>query len=577
MSNPLPSEESGPSVGSASRNVSARDFWSERARETVHSWREMFARRSIFTDLSSGLTVAFVALPLNLALAIACGVPAAVGITTAVIAGLVAGLFGGSRLQISGPAAAMVPLVVEIIHRHGLDGLLVATFVSGVLQVGLGAVRIGRFVQAIPVSVVNGFITGIGLLIIGGQLPRLLSLPADVSSVSGMVTSLSWTGSVDWTGVGLGVFLLVCVMTLPKLSRRLPAALIGLAIVTPIAYYLSLGVSTIGVLPTTFPSLTLPPFLNVDLVQLLPAALAMTALGSIESLLSAVVVDSMVDLPRHSANQELVGQGLANIASSLFVGLPVTGVIVRSSVAVQSGGRTRLVSVSHALALLAMMMVAASVVAEIPRAALAGILIATGLRLTEVHELRRVWRISRFEAGIFIATAAGIVLTDFIVGVALGLVLALVHFAHTQRSLGIEVTTHVRDEAGEVERLLSSRNEKGNGGDVAILRIEGPIFFASHSGLEGLLSGRAQPRYLIIDMGGVPHIDLTGLDTLSGLVRDLDKRGTRVLVARASEFVEKRLESAGVTALTIGGMVHPSVGWALRAIGNHEFALAPPA
>jgi SulP family sulfate permease len=275
----------------------------------------------------------------------------------------------------------------------------------------------------------------------------------------------------------------------------------------------------------------------------------------------------MARTPRHSSDQELVGQGLANVTSALFGGLPVTGVIVRSSVAVQSGGRTRLAPVTHAVALLAMMLVAAPYVARVPIAGLAGILLFVGQRLVAWHELRTMWRISRFEAAIFVATMLGIVFTDFIDGVMIGLILALVNFAHTQRQLGVNVTAMAMDEPGEVGRLLGAN---GDALDVAVVRVEGPIFFASHQHLEALASKSTLPNYLIFDLAGVPTIDVTGVETFKGLIERLEARGTRAVLARAPEAVRLRLERAGVASHALGGTVFPTVARALAAVAAHE-------
>lgn len=544
---------------------SAKTYWLARARETASSWRQMFAMRSFPGDLVAGLTVAFIALPLNLALAVACGLPPGIGLITAVVAGIVAGLLGGSRLQVSGPAAAMVPLVLEIVTRHGVEGMVVAAFLTGIFQILLGFARVGRFVQTIPTSVITGFMTGIGLLILAGQIPRLFGLPADVKSVSGMVTDVGWTAQVHWIGLALGASVFVGMFVFPRIARWLPAALIGIVVVTVVAAVAKLDVATVGAIPSGLPAPGLPDFSKVNLVSLLPEVFAMTALASAESLLSAVVVDSMSKSPRHSSNQELVGQGVANILSSFFGGMPVTGVIVRSSVAVQTGGKTRLVSVSHAGWLLVMMVAAGALVALVPMAALAGILIFVGFRLLEVREFIKMWKVSRFEAGIFLATAVGIVLTDFIVGVGIGLILALVHFAHTQRELGIELSSPLVDEPAEIEQLLGPRRLEDHPlpePDVATIRVEGPIYFASHTNLDAILQHRL-PHCLIFDLAEVPLIDVTGLETFRTLLEDLKHRGTRVILIRASAEVAKRLTSARVTDLVEGGQVYPSFDAAL--------------
>lgn len=518
----------------------------------------MVSPKTLPVDLSAGLTVALVALPLNVALAIACGVPASVGIVTAVIGGSVAAMLGGSHLAVTGPAAAMVPLCYEIVQRHGIQGLVVAGFLCGLFQVVLGVARVGRLVQSIPVSVVAGFMSGIGLLILGGQLPRMLGMPAEVKSIAAVARNPGLIKLAQPAAVIIGVTVLAAMILLPKISKKLPAALLALASVTAAVVLFGIAMPNVGAIPRGLPMPKLPSFFSVDLVKILPEAIALTALASVESLLSAVGVDAMAKTPRHSSDQELIGQGLANMASALFGGLPVTGVIVRSSVAVQSGGKTRMTPLSHSFALLLMMVAAASVVARVPIAALGGLLVFIGLRLLEWRELRKMWKISRFEAFVFVATMSGIVLSDFIDGVLIGVVLALIHFAHTQRQLGVSTVND--DEAASLIGI-------DQGDTVAVVRIEGPIFFVSHTGLEELASRKDLPPYLIFDLAGVPLIDVTGLETLRAQIELLKERGTHVLIARASESVQVRLERGKIPGLLFGERLYPHVSDAVAAIG----------
>jgi SulP family sulfate permease len=545
-----------------SNDSPADGFWRGRVQATTRSWREMISPASLPGDLSAGLTVALVALPLNVALAIASGVPASLGITTAVVAGAVAAMTGGSHLAVTGPAAAMVPLCFEIVQRHGIAGLIVAGFLCGLFQVILGVARIGRLVQSIPVSVVAGFMSGIGLLILGGQLPRLMGLPGDIKSIGKIAHQPSLLGQVNLTAVVIGVGVLAAMILLPRINKKIPAALIALAVVTTGVVLMSLKLPDVGAIPRVLPTPRLPPFFSVDIVALLPEALALTALASVESLLSAVSVDAMAKTPRHSSDQELVGQGLANMVSALFGGLPVTGVIVRSSVAVQAGGKTRMTPLSHSAALFLIMVAAAPVVARVPIAALAGLLVFIGLRLLEWRELRKMWKISRFEAFVFVATMLGIVLSDFIDGVLIGIVLSLVHFAHTQRALGVSSVT--LDEPEVVARLLGTADERPG---IGVVRIEGPIFFVSHTGLEELAARAELPPYLVFDLAGVPLIDVTGLETLRAQIERMRERGTNVLIARAAGPVQQRLLLGKVPALLFGERTFDTVNEAIRAVG----------
>lgn len=523
----------------------------------------MFSPATLPGDLSAGLTVALVALPLNVALAIACGVPASYGITTGVIAGAVAALTGGSHLAVTGPAAAMVPLCFEIVQRHGIQGLVVAAFLCGLIQVALGVARVGRLVQSIPISVISGFMSGIGLLILASQLPRVLGLPTELKTMGAVLRAPSVLMQSRPAALLIGGGVLAAMFLLPRISKKLPAALLALAGVTIAVVAWGVVMPVVGQIPRSLPLPRLPPFFSVNIVALLPEAVALAALASVESLLSAVGVDTMAKTERHSSDQELIGQGLANMVSALFGGLPVTGVIVRSSVAVQSGGKTRMTPLFHSAALLLIMLVAAPVVARVPIAALAGLLVFIGLRLLEWRELRKMWRISRFEAFVFVATMAGIVLSDFIDGVLIGVVLSLVYFAHTQRQLGVSTITLDEPEASKLVGVEPGR-------DVAVIRIEGPIFFVSHTGLEELATRKDLPKYLIFDLAGVPLIDVTGVETVRVQIERLGERGTHVLIARACDAVESRLARARVPSLLFGECTFKTVRDALSTIPPDE-------
>jgi sulfate permease, SulP family len=523
------------------------------------SWKEMAAPSSIFTNLSSGVTVACVALPLNVALAIACGLPPHLGLISGVAAGLIGGFFGGARLQITGPEVALMPLTFEIIQRHGITGLIAATMLAGLLQIALGFAKVGRLIHAIPVSVVGGFMSAVGLLVLNSQIPRLLGLPPSYRLVS-QLRGTEWLHYLDTTALLIGLGVIVALILLPKLDRRIPAALLALALVVVICHAFQLNPPNVGKLKAEIPTISMPSWSKINLVALFPEALALALLASIDSLLAALSIDARSKTPRHSPDQELIAQGAANLLSASFGGMPVAGAIVRSMAALQSGASTRLAPITQSVTLAVMLFALGSLVAMIPMAGLAGILLVVGWNLINWRELLAIWKVSRFEAFIFIATAASILFFDFTDGVLMGLILSLTHFAHEQRLLDVALQHPTQDEIGELEHLLpSSTAQPLADKPIAVVRVEGPIFFASHSSLDTICLSAKKCKYLILDLAGVPMIDVTGIASLRALIDKLRDNGTHVAIARSSEEVQNRLLRADLLPHLAGNKLFPTV------------------
>ncbi|WP_050431716.1 SulP family inorganic anion transporter [Chondromyces crocatus] len=530
----------------------------------------MVEPKSVVDNLLSGLTVAFVALPLNLALALACGLPAHIGLITGAITGAIAALIGGSRLQVTGPEVALVPLTFEILQRHGYEGLLCATFLCGILQILIGLARVGRLIHAIPVSVIGGFMAAVGLLVFNSQIPRLLGLPNDVRLVSSM-PGTAWASQLDLFAVGVGVLVMIATVMLPKLHRRLPGGLIGLGAAILLVSALGMTTASVGSITAELPKIAFPPFHGVNLVSLFPEAIALALLASIDSLLAAVAVDAQSKAPRHSSDQELMAQGVANLASSLVGGMPVAGAIVRSAAAVQCGASTRLAALTQSVTLLGLLFLARPLVERLPLAGLAGILLVVGFRLINWRQVLFMWKVSRFEAVVFVMTAMSIVVSDFVGGVLMGLVLSLVHFAHMQRRVDVSLVTAASDEPGEVPRLLDRATRRAPGGAaqlVAVVRVEGPIFFASHTGLQSLTEGGPLPKYLIFDLAGVPLIDFTGIEAFRSVLNRLREQGTAAIITRASDGVTARLRGSGLLEHVTDKRVFSTVAEALTSLGD---------
>lgn len=511
-------------------------------RYLLGEWRTMFRPSTLLSDTLSGASVALVALPLSLAIATASGVEPEVGLITAVVGGVVVALFGGCRLQVSGPAAAMTFLVYEIMTKYGPSGLIVATMMAGVLQILAGVFRLGRFMQFMPRPVIAGFLSGIGLTILSTQLPVILQVEVLHDEEGGALAILWQTlrkfAAAEPSSMAVGLTAAGCMLLLPKVSRRLPAPLIAVVAATllPIAMGWS-NVILLGPLPSGFPSPALPSIPFFEWNELVMSALAIFVLASIESLLSASVVDAMAKQTRVDNDQELVGQGLGNLASALFGGIPVTGVIARSATNIQAGGKTRLSAIIHAGFLLLMMHVLGPWVAKIPMAALAGVLMAVALRMIEVHLLRVLWKGNRAEAAVFLGTTGAILATDLIVGVPVGMVGAFLYVVYEMSQLSVRSVP-----------LGGSGGTPGGEADLAcpsvlVLEVEGPLFFGSGFHLRNVVERVIhQHSCLVIDLFAVPFLDLTGAGLFEEAVESLQSRGVTVVLARPSASVSRRLD-----------------------------------
>lgn len=467
---------------------------------TWSSWREMIEARSIVANLAAGLTIALVALPLNLALALACNLPASVGLVTGAVAGAVGALFGGARLQVTGPEVALAPMTLLIVLDEGPAGLLVATFLCGLFQIGFGVLRLGAVARRVPRPVVGGFMTAIGLLVFDSQLPRLLGLPKDISSVH-EVFDANLLSRIHLEVLAVGALVVATLVLAPRFLPRVPAPLLGLGVATLLALLLP-SVPTVEPLPAGFPTPRLPDFGGLRLSHLIPEALALALLASIDSLLCAASVDARTGGPRTRNDQELVAQGLANMASACVGGMPVAAAVVRSMAAIEARATTRLAPLFQSVCLALALVLFGSAVTHVPLVALAAILLVVGYRLLDIQLLRRLWALDRWEAAILVGTSLAILSTDFVSGVALGCAMALARFALSMaRSLAIH-----RGEAGESEDVV---------------RIEGPLFFANQTLLDQLPLHAGSARRLVVDLSGLTAVDSSGAVALRATLERL--------------------------------------------------------
>ncbi len=387
----------------------------------LREWRGLLTTKYLREDILAGMTVACVALPLSFAIALASGVDPAMGLVTAIVTGIISSLFGGTRLAVSGPAAAMAVLVATQVHKFGVPGIVFITLLVGIMQLLSGVLGLGRFAKLIPESVIEGFTAGIGAIILVGQLPRALGLPppSDSAFFATIGHLIEMAAATHWPVLGMTLFSLFIILRLPRYFPRIPSPLVAVVLATLLAVIFTLPVPRVGAIPSSLPSPTFPA-IPADWMPVFLASITVFILASIETLLSSQAVDRIAKGVPHDSNQELVGQGLGNFVASLFGGIPATGVIARSATNVAAGGKTKRASIVHSLVLLGAVYSFSGAMGQIPIAALAGVLISIAMRLLSPAPFRHMWARSRFDAAVYVTSFAVVVGIDLVAGVVVG-------------------------------------------------------------------------------------------------------------------------------------------------------------
>jgi len=514
-------------------------------------------RQSWRGDLVAGVTVGVVALPLALAFGITTGLGARAGLITAIVAGLVAAVFGGSNVQVSGPTGAMTVVLVPIVERHGRDAVLVVSIMAGILVVAAGIVRLGRYLAYVPWPVVEGFTVGIAILIFLQQVPAALGVPKPGGENSAAIAFRAVRAALAGDGTTSAMLLVVVVvavmLVVPRLRRTLPASLIAVVVATVVAEVAGLGAGRIGELPSSLPLPRLPSTSFDQIRDLVSAAVAVALLAAIESLLSAKVADGMAGAGRHDPDRELFGQGLANVVSPLFGGMPATGAIARTAVNVRSGARTRVASIVHALVLVVVVFAGSGLVARIPLAALAGVLMVTAVRMVEVHNVRAVVRSTRSDAITLAMTTVATVAFDLIVAIEVGIaVAALFALRHVARNAEAsserlpalyarrELVDDDADAAGETSAAAELLHDH-----ILLYRIDGALFFGAAQRFLTELTAVTDARVVILRLSQLQVLDATGAQALGEIVSELEHRGITVLIKGVQPRHRRILEAVG--------------------------------
>jgi SulP family sulfate permease len=491
-------------------------------RVLLPSWRDYRSvKRTWRGDILAGITVGIVALPLALAFGVSSGAGAESGVVTAIIAGIVAAVFGGSNIQVSGPTGAMVVVLGPVVAAHGVGVVALVSLAAGIVVVVGGILRIGRVVSYIPWPVIEGFTLGIAVLIFLQQVPAAIGGTGGKSS-NAFVSAIQSFGSIDPKAIGwtLGaVALVAAIMVLaPRIHPKLPGSLVGIVVVSVIAALANLPLARIGALPSSLPAPTLPAFDPTTSGTLVGPILTVAALAAIESLLSARVASTLADTGPYDPDRELVGQGLASIASGFFGGMPATGAIARTAVNVRSGGRTRLAAIVHALVLLGIVAVASGVVSQIPLAALAGVLMVTSTRMVSLATVQSVVGSTRSDAIVFVVTAIITVSFDLIVAVGIGIAVAAFFALRTLAKSG-----------GVHREELPGAAQAGDE-HIALFRLDGALFFGAAERMLEKVTQITGVDVVILRLSQLQVMDATGARVVTEMIHGLERRGITVLV-----------------------------------------------
>jgi sulfate permease, SulP family len=517
--------------------------------------REGISRQQISRDILSGLIVGIIALPLAIAFAIASGVSPERGLITAVVAGFFISLMGGSRVQIGGPTGAFIIIVLGIVQEHGVAGLITATFMAGILLIGMGFARLGNYLRFVPYTLIVGFTSGIAVIIFSSQIKDFFGLPMPGVPADFLGKWKAYFGYVQQINVyslSIAAGTVLVALQFHRITRKVPGSIVAIVLSTLVVWWFGLPVDTIesryGEIPGGLPSPRLPSMDFGSIQVLIQPAIAIALLGAIESLLSAVVADGMTG-GRHRSNMELVAQGGANILSSLFGGIPATGAIARTATNVKNGGRTPVSGMTHALVLLLIMVLFAPVAKLIPLACLAGILMVVAWHMGEWHHFFRLLGSNRLDVLVLLVTFFLTVFFDLILAIQIGMVLS--SFIFMKR---MSETTSFREQGGEVlqdetgRELLFEEELPAIPKGVLLYEINGPLFFGASQKFQEVISDlNQQPKVLILRMRHVPFIDATGLKRLEDIHKTLTSRGTHILISGANPEVRESLLKASCT------------------------------
>lgn len=529
-----------------------------------------YTKQQFISDATAGIIVGIVALPLAIAFGIASGVTPEKGIITAIVAGFIISFLGGSRVQIGGPTGAFIIIVYGIIQQYGTTGLAIATIMAGFILIFMGLAKFGSLIKFIPYPVVVGFTSGIALLIFSTQIKDFFGLqigkiPSEFHEK--WIIYFQNFGTINFYVLGISLLALLIMIFWPKVTHKIPGSLIAIIITTIIVQYFSLPVDTIGSrfgeIPSNLPSPSLLEFHLSDIKNLIAPATTIAILAAIESLLSAVVADGMIG-GKHRSNMELIAQGVANIASPLFGGIPATGAIARTATNIKNGGRTPVAGIIHSITLLLIMLFFGSYAKLIPMATLAAILVIVSYNMSEWHAFKSLLKSPRSDVIVLLTTFFLTVIFDLTIAIEIGMILAVLLFMKRMAEVSniSIITKELEDEEEGIDPNSIEKRIVPEG--VEVFEINGPFFFGAATKFkEQLKIVENPPKILIIRMRNVPAIDATGLQILRELYNDSRKNGTHIILSGVHTQPLYAMTQAGIFDLYGEENIHGNIDDAL--------------
>ena len=512
----------------------------------------LLKRANWWPNFIAGVIVAIVALPLAMAFAIASGVKPEEGLYTAIVAALLVAIFGGSRVQIAGPTGAFIVILASITAEYGVSGLQIASLMAGFILLFMGFAKLGSVIKFIPNPVIVGFTSGIGVIIFVGEWKDFFGLsvhlPLDAHFYDKIIALIKALPHLNLMTTELGCLSLFLILVTPRFLKRIPGPLIAMLVVTGLqAYFHFKGVATLGSafggIPRHLPDFKIPTITFDNAVDLIGPAFTIALLGSIESLLSATAADGMAGT-RHNSNQELIGQGLANIVAPLFGGFAATGAIARTATNIRNGGNSPIAAIVHSIMLILVLVLLAPLAANIPLCALAAILFVVAYTMSDIpHFIRTIKNAPRYDAFILVVTFLLTVFTNLVVAVNVGVVLAMLFFIHKMnQSVSIDQQQH-----DELKPELDMHGMSALSHDTIVYTIQGPFFFGAAEKIEHTLATtHTDPKIIIFRLKNVPFMDMTGLETFSELIEHYHKRGVAVYLCEANPHVLQKLTDVNI-------------------------------
>lgn len=544
--------------------------------------RTGISKQQLSRDILAGIIVGVVALPLAIAFAIASGVSPEKGLITAVVAGLIISALGGSRVQIGGPTGAFIVIVYGIVQSHGIDGLIIATMMAGIMIIGMGLARLGNYLRFIPYPLIVGFTSGIALIIFSSQIKDFFGLAID-EVPAGFLEK--WTlyahhfSDINWVALGIALGTVLISFNFHRITSKVPGSIVAIILSTALVHFLELPVETIetrfGDIPNTIPLPVVPHIDFAAIQHLIQPAIAIALLGSIESLLSAVVADGMIG-GRHRSNMELVAQGAANIFSGLFGGICATGAIARTATSIKNGGRTPIAGIIHAVVLLLIMLLFAPVAKLIPLSCLAGVLVVVSWHMGEWRHFISLMKSNRLDVLVLLATFLLTVFFDLVLAIEVGMILSsFIFMKRMSEAISIKGTPGIADPDEDhpddhADVLFEDEFEIPEG--VTVFEINGPLFFGASQKFQDVLRDLKQrPEVLILRMRNVPFIDATGIRRLREIAVQLQAKGTSIVISGANREVKQELLKSGLYALVGKWNIHDDIS---KAVGRSREILA---